>query len=955
MSTDAQAVAVETFEQTLDLFIAHLEGRGRCSKYRRLTKTAIKAAADYCQWTTIHDVSPRSIDAYMTKLASDGKSGRTQNLVLGYLSSMLSWCLRTERVNENAARKITKAHEFRGEGSDAFTPAEAHAVIMAAKRDAESPRPRFGATHRWALYTVLWYTGLRISEAHALKWHDIRLEGTPRIVIPPRTAKAKKAQEVPLHPSAIQALRAIMPPGVRPVANVFPFVHERCINADMDAAKLDRTYRRLGFHSFRSGLATELANQNVHPRVAQEVLRHSDVRLTMRAYTKTRHLPISQAINSVTAVGCAGEPKNLHNPSCKGVDFGDNGGAQAEVSMHTTQLHPNQQVPGREAGGSLCMMNAQPEQPAAPGPAPFGLDLRAASRPGIAGAGFESTPATPGRRAQVKESANASEVHTKSIDDLRHLRIGVSDTTVAGAAELGEILQPPLQGSGSAQEANTNVATAHRGSEETRALPNKAPPGTQRDIKAGHVPGVWGSSSGGSSSQRLSETRRDRMVVQVVPHEKALQSTSFLTLSWCLPESVTEAARACGVDGHAERDCGDSVEADARQQERRAEAPVTRRTTGAGIEPGHHERPSTRSGIDAAPGSATQRPGAPSHDNNDDVRAGAITGSSVSYAKRDTDHPVGDGAEQRRQVRSDANEVSPGPVEPGTGPLSGAYPIAQWVERSSNHAEVGCSSQPGGNATHPLPSLAAATHAMVGAALPLCSTEGRALGSGEYGGSHPPMRFDSATSDREKRPAGVEPGHRVTLTTPAAGQLVHVDPAPPSYDPIAFTRYCMSQAENAQRQGRNRLMRKWMRASAAVLIAAGTSIAALRPTDGYWCYLYHCSLAKSVSECILCCFAFCYPPSQLESECQDACTGGMSRMEVQNLVVYELAQRVVRVSAATTNEHAETVSMMIGAAMCNDEVIARRVMVMANDLPLECDRNEVRAAYERRHGEQGDI
>jgi hypothetical protein len=61
---------------------------------------------------------------------------------------------------------------------------------------------------------------------------------------------------------------------------------------------------RADFHSLRHTLATNLVHRNVAPRVAMEILRHSDIRLTMN-YTDASLLPLADAIGKLPAFGPA--------------------------------------------------------------------------------------------------------------------------------------------------------------------------------------------------------------------------------------------------------------------------------------------------------------------------------------------------------------------------------------------------------------------------------------------------------------------------------------------------------------------------------------------------------------------------------------------------------------------------------------------------------------------------
>jgi integrase len=54
--------------------------------------------------------------------------------------------------------------------------------------------------------------------------------------------------------------------------------------------------RRLDFHSFRVTFATLLARAGVHPKVAQRLLRHSDIKTTMDIYTKVDEEDVTVAL-----------------------------------------------------------------------------------------------------------------------------------------------------------------------------------------------------------------------------------------------------------------------------------------------------------------------------------------------------------------------------------------------------------------------------------------------------------------------------------------------------------------------------------------------------------------------------------------------------------------------------------------------------------------------------------
>ena len=72
--------------------------------------------------------------------------------------------------------------------------------------------------------------------------------------------------------------------------------------ADLRAARIDPVDgrgQRTDFHALRHTLATNLALAGTAPRVAMEVMRHSDMRLTSKTYTDAGLLPLADAVTKL--------------------------------------------------------------------------------------------------------------------------------------------------------------------------------------------------------------------------------------------------------------------------------------------------------------------------------------------------------------------------------------------------------------------------------------------------------------------------------------------------------------------------------------------------------------------------------------------------------------------------------------------------------------------------------
>jgi hypothetical protein len=69
---------------------------------------------------------------------------------------------------------------------------------------------------------------------------------------------------------------------------------------------VDEYGRRFDFHALRTTLATLCSASGVAPRVAMALMRHSDIKLTMKTYTDVEHLPLVHALALLPSLSAAG-------------------------------------------------------------------------------------------------------------------------------------------------------------------------------------------------------------------------------------------------------------------------------------------------------------------------------------------------------------------------------------------------------------------------------------------------------------------------------------------------------------------------------------------------------------------------------------------------------------------------------------------------------------------------
>ena len=103
-----------------------------------------------------------------------------------------------------------------------------------------------------------------------------------------------------------------------PHVQPFPLHHEtaKMIRADLEAAKIpytDDAGRDFDFHALRHQFGTMLAQGGTSPKVAQELMRHSDINLTMGVYTHTVTGQEAQAIDSLPDLSVKSKKKTGTN------------------------------------------------------------------------------------------------------------------------------------------------------------------------------------------------------------------------------------------------------------------------------------------------------------------------------------------------------------------------------------------------------------------------------------------------------------------------------------------------------------------------------------------------------------------------------------------------------------------------------------------------------------------
>ena len=286
-----RTAALSPIEEHLKNFIADLQALNRDKVYVYNVNSQNRRLIRDCAWKALRDITADSFQSWRVK---QNKAPKTLNEYLNSVSSFLSWMEKHGRIALNPLKHVQKV-ETNGKQvrpRRAFSSAEMERLLKVAGR-------------RKVVYLTAVFTGLRRSELAALERRDVHLEKEKQFLnVRASTTKNRKQANLALHADVAKELDVLLnqlpPTQNRVFAGRIPKMKR--FKADLVAAGIpfiDDNGHRADFHSLRHTLATNLARAGTAPRVAMEIMRHSDMRLTAKTYTDAGLLPIADAVLSL--------------------------------------------------------------------------------------------------------------------------------------------------------------------------------------------------------------------------------------------------------------------------------------------------------------------------------------------------------------------------------------------------------------------------------------------------------------------------------------------------------------------------------------------------------------------------------------------------------------------------------------------------------------------------------
>jgi integrase len=266
----------------------------------------------------------------------------TSNGYLTAIKGFSRWLFKNERTERDrlvSLKRLNAKTDLRHERR-ALIEVELQAVLMAAGRSAADFLGLTGL-ERLMIYATAMVTGFRASELASLDPSSFDLDADP----PTATVKAaysknRRKSVQPLPPDVAEALRRYLPS--RPAGcPLWPGTWHKdaaeMLRLDLEVAGIpyrDSDGRVADFHALRHSYITLLERSGVSPKLAQELARHSDIRLTMNVYTHARLHDLAGAVEGLPALLPADPPTQAQNLRATGTE-----GARA-LDPTTQSLRP---------------------------------------------------------------------------------------------------------------------------------------------------------------------------------------------------------------------------------------------------------------------------------------------------------------------------------------------------------------------------------------------------------------------------------------------------------------------------------------------------------------------------------------------------------------------------------------------------------------------------------------
>jgi len=300
-------------------FRQSLLDKGDTEDYARLTHNRVKAILSGCKFLMISEVQPSRIQRYLAECRQSGLSIKSCNYYLTAAKGFFNWMVDDKRMRENPVAHL-KGQNANADIRRARRSLEPDEIRRLLETTAVGPE-RFGMSgyERSLIYRFAAETGLRANEIRKLKAGDFDFDSLS-VTVKAGYSKRRREDTQSLRQDTAALLKEFLKDKM-PRAKAFGGRYKQLTKRTSDLLKadlakteikdrggktireaipyIDDAGRYADFHSLRHTTRSLLAASGVHPKVAQSIMRHSDINLTMSKYSHVLRGQESKAIEGL--------------------------------------------------------------------------------------------------------------------------------------------------------------------------------------------------------------------------------------------------------------------------------------------------------------------------------------------------------------------------------------------------------------------------------------------------------------------------------------------------------------------------------------------------------------------------------------------------------------------------------------------------------------------------------
>ncbi|MFO1053974.1 MAG: site-specific integrase [Planctomycetota bacterium] len=309
------ALRTKPIQDIVEEYKATLAANQAAPRYVRGTVRMLRQFLSFAKVRTLPDLHIADAERFVTSIRAK-RSAKTRDHYASSLRSFSRWLERTGQWDSDPLRRLpvrtSNRDKFRVFKRVSFRFEEAEKLVEAAwKRylaervlGGKQAHPDYGeeVRDRQVLYWFALTTAFRANECASIRWEDLSLDGArPSARLDGKFTKSGDDAVIPLQSFVVETLRhmharrdalraRLGKDRVLDTERVFhvPSKIAELVRKDAEFAGLTSergaTPKRVDFHCLRKSCARILVELKVHPKVIQQVLRHSDIRLTMDLY-----------------------------------------------------------------------------------------------------------------------------------------------------------------------------------------------------------------------------------------------------------------------------------------------------------------------------------------------------------------------------------------------------------------------------------------------------------------------------------------------------------------------------------------------------------------------------------------------------------------------------------------------------------------------------------------------